>query len=824
MAENYSFGYWVLRRRKALDLTREQLARQVGCATETIKKIERDERRPSLQIAELLADTLAVPTEERERFLKSARGVYSVDSLHFVSEPLSPSARLHNLPPQLTPFIGRENELATINRLLADPACRLLTILGPGGMGKTRIAVQVMKILATDKPVLFPDGLYFIPLAAVSDIQGIIYAITQALRTTFYVGERSLSEQLLNFLSNKQMLLVLDNFEHLINEESIQWLVEMLSIAPAICLLVTSRSRLNILGEQVYSLDGLDNTDLKDDTQVLNKEAGFSASLQLFAQTARWGQPTFQLNEKNLISVVKICQLVEGIPLAIELSASWSGLLEPEEILARLQENLNLLEMESLNLPERQQSVRAVFNTSWRLLRTQERAAVQRIAVFRSGFTVEAAEQVADISIQTLQSVLNKSWIKRDDEGRFQMHELTRRYSLEQLQHADEQESIQARHLNFYSKLAEQSYARIWEGSEQIEWLQRLDQETGNLEAAIKWGAGQRRVQSVEKALYLVGGLYSYLWHRGRIVEGLQWAEITVEAAQNLPVHPAALGKALLVAGAFALFHAQMGKAESYVKASLEANRLGGEPGGISHALLLAGLVAANRNEPRKAKILFQEGLQISRSIESSWVSEYILKNLAELAWSNGDFDQAYDLFWEALDVARQMEDRLGHFNVLIGLGRLSLQLKKLNEAATYSRESMALSTELESPREKARALRLQAAIAFQEGRINEARIMLAEGLSIAWEIGDFRHALFVLEDLALQVAEQGNPKSAVQLLAACQVAYLRFGLLRSPSSEQEISNSLEHLKLELGTANFQQAWEDGHQLSWEQALRIAGG
>ena len=246
MSVTYSFGYWVLRRRKALDLTRAELASLVNCATETIKKIERDERRPSRQIAELLANALAVPPEERESFLQIARGERPVDGLYLASQPLHPLAgSLHNFPASLTPFVGRKKELETITGLILDPACRLLNIVGPGGIGKTRLTVVAASALAHDNPDLFHEGLYFIFLAPLRDSASLISTIASSLRFAFQAQENELRDQLINYLRTKQILLILDNYEHLIVEEGVQLLVDLLSAAPGLKILITSR-QLNI--------------------------------------------------------------------------------------------------------------------------------------------------------------------------------------------------------------------------------------------------------------------------------------------------------------------------------------------------------------------------------------------------------------------------------------------------------------------------------------------------------------------------------------------------------------------------------------------------
>ncbi|MBI1877997.1 MAG: XRE family transcriptional regulator [Chloroflexi bacterium] len=414
-----SFGYWVRRRRKALDLTQAALAQHVGCALVTLKKIEWDERRPSAQMAERLADYLAISAAERDQFLRMARG-------EFVTAMLSPAAGVearlfkHHLPSPATPFIGREKELADITRRLKDPTCRLLALIGPGGIGKTRLAIRAAQHLVDAQPteLIFVHGIIFVPLTPVSSLGGLVAAIAEAANFTFYSNVPP-QQQLLDYLREKEMLLVLDNFEQLLtppegeDASGVDLLAEILAVAPAVKLLVTSRETLNLQEAWFHPIAGLAFPELLPAPSAERTVAEVEAydAVRLFVQSARRAQVGFSLAAEQK-SVVRICRLVEGMPLGIELAAAWLKTLACDQIAHEIERSLDILSTRLQNMPERHRSMRAVFEHSWRLLVEAEQAVLQRLSVFRGGFQYQAAESVADASLMTLAALVEKSLLQ----------------------------------------------------------------------------------------------------------------------------------------------------------------------------------------------------------------------------------------------------------------------------------------------------------------------------------------------------------------------------------------------------------------------------
>lgn len=394
-----SFGDWVRRRRKTLDLTQEQLADLVGCSHSAIRKIETNERRPSIQIAELLAIHLKIPDNQQTLFLQVARGVVGAKKLPSsetervsTHQTLAPPA---NLPAPSTPFIGRGQDIATLTKLIQDPHCRLVTILGPGGTGKTRLSIHV----AERSLPAFDGRVYFVPLAPLDNPDSILPAIASIFGLV--TPNVDLKGRLIGYLREKHILLVLDNFEHLLDGASL--LNEFLIQAPYLKFLVTSRERLNLEGEWTLELSGL-----AVPPETMQPESGVYDALELFEQSVKRVRPGISFTEADRAAAVHICNLVEGLPLAIELAAAWSQMLSSSEIAREIEKSFDFLKSSKRNLPERHKSLRAVFEHSWQLLTGEERAIVARLSIFRGGFTRHAAESIAGASLETLSGLLAK--------------------------------------------------------------------------------------------------------------------------------------------------------------------------------------------------------------------------------------------------------------------------------------------------------------------------------------------------------------------------------------------------------------------------------
>ena len=418
----------------------------------------------------------------------------------------TPLKKPGNLPTASTPFVGRDEELRQVEALLGDPNVRLLTLTGPGGTGKTRLAMQA----AAEVQGSFPEGAWFIPLVAVQTPQGISLAIAKGLEFLFYKGEQPQLQQVLDFLREKHALIVLDNFEHLL-EGGRQVVTGILEASPSLKLMVTSRQRLNLLNEQVFRVAGMEIPDAQTMTkwdEPVEQAKCFSA-IQLLVERARRVQPEFRLTNQNLEVITQICRMVDGSPLGIELAAAWLELLPLEEIAREISHSLDFLESSAADIPARQRSLRAVFDTSWNLLNAEEQRAFQRLCAFRGSFSRQAAEVVSEASLSTLLGLANKSWLQQTDQGRYQLHEVLRQYGLERLE-CDQKEwqETHDRQAEYFSSFT-QIQGQALKGAGQIQALEAMKAEMeSNIPEAWTWLVLNDRIDDlIEKML---PGIFQY--------------------------------------------------------------------------------------------------------------------------------------------------------------------------------------------------------------------------------------------------------------------------------------------------------------------------
>jgi predicted ATPase/DNA-binding XRE family transcriptional regulator len=472
---SYAFGIWLKQRRKALDLTQAELAQRLGCATVTLQKIELDQRRPSKQLAERLAEVLDVQPAERPAFLQSARGGLVRERVIVATiggeatravpcgRPASTIRPRHNLLAQSTSFIGREREINQVLTLLRREDVRLLTLTGAGGTGKTRISLRVAAEVLDAFTSSLPDGVWLVDLAPISDSAVVPSAIATVLGVREATG-RPLRESLLAYLATKQMLLVLDNFEQVLGATPL--VADLLTGAPRLKILVTSRSLLGVYGEQTFAVPTLGLPEPSDgDPEVMRLEqVAHTEAVALFLARARAANPDFALTPTNIPAVVGICQQLDGLPLAIELAAARSRLLTPQALVQRLIQRmpgrLHLLTGGPRTLPARQQTLRNTIDWSYDLLTPAEQVLFRRLAVFAGGCTLEAVEAVCtgdDIRpvdvLDGVASLGDKSLLRQgatpDGEPRFSMLETIREYALEHLVASGEAAALRERHARY---------------------------------------------------------------------------------------------------------------------------------------------------------------------------------------------------------------------------------------------------------------------------------------------------------------------------------------------------------------------------------------
>ena len=774
-----SFGAWVVQQRKALDLTREQLARRVGCSVPGLRKIESDERRPSRQMAELLANSLQIPPEQRPTFLRVARGQLRVERLEsLLSGPVAPASRPtlsradSNLPTPLTPLIGRGPELAALSQLLCDPQCQLLTLAGPGGIGKTRLALE----LASTVRERFSDGVCFVPLASLTLPEFIVPAVADTLGLMFS-GSLDPKVQLLNHLRGKCLLLVLDSLEHLL--EGAGLLAELLEQAPGVKLLVTSRERLNLHGEWLFDIQGLPVPPLDQ----VDRAEEYSAAA-LFVQSARRAQVGFELRAEERPWVARICQLVEGMPLALELAAAWVRLLSCREIAQEIERNLDFLSASVRDLPERHRSMRAVFSHSWKLISDEERRALSRLSVFRGGFTREAAEQVAGASLTLLSVLISKSLAQPVADRRFDLHELVRQYAEAYLDTEsdgqgmarDRPHSFAARkaHATYYLTLVEQAEPELF-GPEQAAWLQRLEHEYDNIRAALAWllkADDRDATWRMEAALRLTGSLARF-WYGHHFDEGRRWLEQSLVAEAALAIR---------------------------VPASVRATALG----------TAAWLLATTRSDYEQAQVFLCESLALSWKAQDTDGTADSLDTCGDVAWLQGDYAQAKAFYEESLALRRTSGVKFKIALSLLSLGNAVVEGGDYAQAHQLYKESLALCRELRDERSTALALYGMGLVDVGRNESQQATLHLREALALFNKLRNDLDVALCLECLALVDVSQGRAARAARLWGASDALLERLHIPLFGSYTLRRERGVAAARAQLGEAAFAAAWAEG--------------
>jgi len=546
---------------------------------------------------------------------------------------------------QSTPFIGRQAELAEIVHLLADPACRLLTLVGPGGIGKTRLALEIVGQLAAS----FGDGVYFVSLAAISTVESMIPAIAEAIDFSFYSGNEP-QQELLHYLQTKQILLVLDNFEHLL--AGVNLITDILQTAPDVKILATSRERLNLQGETLLYVSGM-----KYPEQDQPSELGEYSAVKLFVDCVHRVQPDLALTADALRYGVQICQQVEGMPLAIVLAAAWANTLSLAEISGELTRSFDFLAGTMRDIPERQRNIRAVFDPSWTMLSDGERLAFQKLAVFRGSFTREAAQAVIGASLQMLQTLVNKSLLRHDPAGRYDIHELLRQYAEEKLNGSlQDSEAAHASHCEYYAGFMVRQWDRL-RTSQQIAALNEIEVEYSNVLAAWRYMVEYGKAGAIRKS---ADSLALFLDLRSRRREAFELFGQAAEALRSaVPGEESAiaLGGMLQRQG---WFYSGLGfpeKGQTFVDEGLAILRHYDCPEDTIEALRSLALACGDGGDVVGAKQASQEALQIARDSGALWHTMETLYWLGYACYYLRDYQEARRLGEEALDIAEEFGD-----------------------------------------------------------------------------------------------------------------------------------------------------------------------
>lgn len=735
------------------------------------------------------------------RLRKDARGFGSELSLstaeaqdqlrRLPSSKLSPTVG-QTLPTRGTSFIGRDVELVEVANHLARPDCSLLTLTGPGGVGKSRLAVRI----AHDLNERYSGGVYFVPLEALTDASLIPSSIGNALGLISQ-GRDDPLVQVAHCLGNRSSLLVLDNYEHLLEGAVVA--ARLLHACPNLKLLVTSRERLNLEEEWVLPLEGFA---IPAQTISLADAAQYDA-LRLFEERAKRARLSFGLTVTELSYVVSICKHVEGMPLGIELAAAWVKLLTCQEIAQEIRRTIDFLSSSSRSLPERHKSIRAVFEGSWRLLTSEEQGILRRLSVFRGGFTKEAAGSVVGASLATLAALAEKSFLERFPSGRYDLHPLLSQFAQEKLALIkQEQAQTQEKHVEYFLELAEQAEPRLIE-ADQTAWLERLDLEHNNLRAALMWAEEHGRHYL---SLKLSGALFRFWSFYGYAAEGRGYlirALMQPEAERETIVR----AKALTAAGMLASQGSDSRTAYPLIKESVALSKRLGDKRSVATSLVYLSTVVGGQGDYVYARTLLQEGLAVFEDLEDRWGIAWSLLGLGHVARVLGDYPLARSLFEESLTMRRQLGDRWGIAQSLTHQGGLSLWLGEYSSASRLFREALNIQRELNHKAGTALSLLNLGRAARKQGRFASARLYVENGLEIFREIRDTNGVALSLECLGHLAEDQNDHDLAFSRLVE---ALLLFG--ESGRKESTIY-TLE------GIARVMMAMK-----KFKQAVRILGG
>ena len=521
------------------------------------------------------------------------------------SESKGPLVELpYNLPVYANPFIGREAELAALDAFIADPSVRLVTIVGPGGIGKTRLAVAAADRVQAAR--IFPEGIFFIDLAPLQERSQILQAVADALHFPLKGGDGHSSKQkLLDYLRQKKILFLFDNFEHLL--DGVELLAEMLQAGAEVMILVTSRERLHLLLEQVYPIDGFEFPDWE-----VREDAAEYTAVRLFLQSAHRNQPDFEIRDHDdLTYLARICRLVSGMPLALELAASWVDMLSLDEIASELQRGMDILQTELRDVPERQRSVRTSFDYSWRRLEEAEQAVFARLSIFRGGFTRAAAQEVTGATLRGLSRLVDKSLIRFDKQhGRFAVHELLRQYGADKLEQQSELKAdTYDRHSRYYCQLLA-GYTDDLKGPGQAQALSALEADFENVRLAWNHASTQHDFEAIGIA---IEAMWRYYWNFGRPeVSEFEKAVADLRISQAVEARDIVLGRLLAPLGRFYGEAGDRAKARKLLEESLDL--LQHQEASEERLMPLLFLAEAQRSI-KESNQLYQEGLALARAI-----------------------------------------------------------------------------------------------------------------------------------------------------------------------------------------------------------------
>jgi predicted ATPase len=724
-----------------------------------------------------------------------------------------------NLPAQPTPFLGRTQQVNELKEMILDTGVRLVTLLGPGGAGKTRLSLRVAEELLGH----FPQGVFFVPLSDDRDAHQLISRIAQQLDVR--EGGRPLLTSLKDYLRDKHLLLVLDNLEQLVSAASI--VAELLAAAPRLQVISSSRVALQLQGEYEYPVPPLDVPRTRDGMTL--EEIEKNESVRFFVERARASSPRFSLTDDNASAVAEISRRLDGLPLALELAAARIKLLPPQALLARLDDRLKLLTGGARDLPARQQTLRNTLEWSYSLLNEQEKLLYARLGVFVGGFSLEAAEAVSNVEgtqdvLEGLASLVNNSLLRQGEiegEARFTMLETIRSYALERLKERGEMDALQERHALYFGVLVvEQSWKNL-SSARALHWLNWLEREYDNIRATLAWSLSTPH--GIRLASELVFALEWFWYRRGYVVEGGMWSE-RILASPYLKPGSLERARTLLASGGMALWQGK--QAESSVQ-NQEALALGHRHEDefiVTVADMQLAVTYINMGRDHDAVPLLEEARMYFREQNYLFFQAITTIHLGNVELGLGQAEKARTLHEEALGMARIIEEPWLLTFALNNLGEVARVQGRYDLARSYYEQCEAMLRATGDTGDLARFVHTLGYIALHEGEYARAESKFRESLAMFRQLSNRRGMAECMAGLAGLKARQGQAEWGAVMLHAAEALLKSTGGAWWPADRVEVEANRQYIQNALGETELAAAQAKGKAMSLEQALLFASG
>jgi predicted ATPase/DNA-binding XRE family transcriptional regulator len=848
MPESISFGAWLRKQRRALDLTQKAFADQIGCAEITVRRMEADEYKPSNELALVLFENLGIPEPERTPWVRFARGLAEYPKRYSTSSP--PREQKTNLPIPLTSFVGREKEQRDVIQRISRN--RLVTLTGSGGIGKTRLAEQIANQLLEE----YAEGVWLVELASLNDAA----LVLQTAGAVFGIQQRSdyaLIEALIHILRAKTTLLILDNCEHLL-DACAQLADKLLKNCPNLKILTTSRESLGIVGEALYPVPALTIPAVQR-IKPLDKLTDYE-SIRLFEERAQLVQMDFVLTKENASSVAQICSRLDGIPLAIELAAVHTQVFSAEQIATQLNECFHILTGGSRTALPRYQTMRASIDWSWHLLNGSEQTVLRRLSVFAGGFTLKASAQICsgdgielDQVAGDLSQLVTKSLVvvkqESGHERQYRLLEMIRQFAREKLIESGEEDNIRTQHLRYYLQLLEEAEPEF-KTPAQIEWNARLNDERDNLRAALEWADNT----NVEAGLYISGRLARF-WEDFDLREGERWLSKFLNNP-NSHTYSRARAKALYAYGIILHLTKQNALLEKTAEECLALNRASGDQQGeFDGLILLARFMWASGNTARATE-LYNQALDLSESLGDVWRKAFVL---GHLGWLGKDWASYWN---KTITLVRQQGDLrllqdvlgpLGYFEVLNGdieSAQKNLdeafqlcQISKLKRSKVFVLRALSLIEAMKGNFEKARALLEEATettmelghrmdhlfnrallgrVIVQQGKFLEARGIFVETAQEFLNDKNEGGVVFTLEGMASLYVALSKPEIAACLIGWADSTLGKLHDYRMLLEQTDVDKIIAACLAKMGEVAFSDAYEEGQAMRLDEAIEFA--